>query len=345
MPTLRVDLDAFAANLAHIRTEVAPSGHMLVVKDDAYGHGLAPIVQRAWSSGVGWFGAFDVHTGAAVRAELGDEARIFVWLAGSEDEVITAIALGLDLGVGDMSLLQDVARHARGASRPARVHLKVDTGLHRNGIRPEEWRAAVAEAAAYEASGAIDVVGVWSHLAEASDDEDDTAAREFVAAAAAATDAGLRPAVQHLAASAASFARPAFRHDLVRVGAFAYGIRPAGGPDDATLGIRPIATLTAPVVRVDGDAVHVSIGAVHGLPSTLSGRISVTSPAGPRPLVRVAALESVIERWPEALVGDEVVIYGDGARSATDLAESIGTIGEEIAVRVSPLIAREYRGR
>ena len=53
----------------------------------------------------------------------------------------------------------------------------------------------------------------------------------------------------------------------------------------------------------------------------------------------------MIEAWPEALIGDEVVIYGDGAVSATDLGEAIGTIGEEIALRVSPLIAREYRER
>ena len=87
-----------------------------------------------------------------------------------------------------------------------------------------------------------------------------------------------------------------------------------------------------------------AIGALHGLPSTLAGRVSVASPAGPRALLHVGALHSVVERWPEALVGDEVVIYGDGGPSATDLAEAIGTIGEEIALRVSPLVTREYRG-
>lgn len=342
-PVLRVDLAAFAANLAHIRGEVAPADHMLVVKDDAYGHGLAPIIRRAWSAGVSWFGAFDVQTGAAVRAVLGDDARIFVWLAASDDEIRTAIEQDMDLGVGDADLLEDVARHARSLSRTARVHLKIDTGLHRNGIRPEQWDEAVAAAAAHQASGRIDTVGLWTHLAEASDAEDDAAVAGFSAAAEAAVRAGLRPALRHLAASAASFARPPFRHDLVRVGAFAYGIRPAGGPDDAALGIRPIATFAASVVRVDGEGAHVAVGALHGLPSTLAGRIAVSSPAGPRPLLAVGALESVVEGWPEALVGDEVIVYGSGGSSPTTLAESIDTIGEEIAVRVSPLVAREYR--
>ena len=343
-PVLRIDLDAFAANLAHIRGAVAPAEHMLVVKDDAYGHGLRPIIQRAWAAGIRWFGAFDVQTGAAVRDALGDDARVFVWLAASTDEIRTAIALGLDIGVGDPRLLEDVARGAAEVSRTARVHLKLDSGLHRNGIRPEEWADAVASAVAHEASGSISVVGLWSHLAEASDDEDDAAAGQFLDAVAAAEQAGLRPAVRHLAASAAAFARPEFRHDLVRVGAFAFGIRPAGGPDEALLGIRPIATLAAPVVRVDEQGVHIAIGALHGLPSTLAGSVEVMSPAGPRPLLRVGALESVVQAWPEALVGDEVVIYGDGGPSATDLAEAIGTIGEEITLRVSPLVAREYRG-
>jgi alanine racemase len=339
---LRVDLDAFAANLAHIRREVAPAEHMLVVKDDAYGHGLLPIVERAWAEGVVWFGAFDVGTGAAIRAALGADARIFVWLAASDEEIRTAISLDLDLGIGDAELLSDVARIARETARAARVHLKIDTGLHRNGIRPEEWREVVMDAAALEAAGTITVAGIWSHLAEASDAEDDTAAEEFGNAVDAARRAGLDPATLHLAASAASFARPPFRHDVVRVGAFAYGIRPAGGPGEAELGIRPIVTLSASVVRIDEEGVHVDVGALHGLPSTLSGRVDVESPAGPTPLLRVGMLESVVARWPEALVGDEVVFYGQGAGSATDLSEALDSIGEEIAVRISPLVPREY---
>ena len=64
---------------------------------------------------------------------------------------------------------------ARDAGRPARVHLKIDSGLHRNGVRPEDWPAFTARAAQLVADAAIDVVGVWSHIAEASDDEDDLA--------------------------------------------------------------------------------------------------------------------------------------------------------------------------
>jgi alanine racemase len=338
---LRVDLDAFAANLAEIRQRVKPADHMLVVKDDAYGHGLEPIVSRAWAEGVRWFGAFDAGTGRAVRAELGDEARVFVWIIASTDEAQSAVDAGLDIGVGDHALLEDVAA-AEGA---ARVHLKVDSGLHRNGVRPEEWRAFVARAAVLERAGAIRVIGLWSHIAEASDAEDDAARAVFDGAVAQAREAGLRPELLHLAASAAGFARPEFRYDLVRIGAFAYGIRPAGGPAEAELGIRPIATLAADVVRIDDDRVAVGLGALHGLPSILAGRFSVGTPDGPRLVREIDPNELIVETWPTANRGDEIAIYGGRAlNGATDLAEQIGSIGEEIALRIAPTVPRDYGG-
>jgi alanine racemase len=342
---LIVDLDAFSANLAAVRARVAPAAHMLVVKDDAYGHGLEPIVRRAWAEGVRWIGAFDVATGLAVRTLLGTGARVFVWQVGSAAEARAALEGGLDIGVGDAGLLEDVAGVA--TSSPARVHLKIDTGLHRNGVRPEHWPAFVARAAELEGAGAVRVVGIWSHIAEASDAEDDDARDAFERAVHAARDAGLRPELRHLAASAAAFARPEFRYDLVRIGAFAYGIRSADGPSAAELGLAPVARLTASVEHVDDAGVRVDVGALHGLPSTLRGRVAVGTAAGPRRLLAVDDLTSRVEAWDAAARGDEVTVYGPGASgegSATDLGEAIGTIGEEIALRVSPQVPRCYTG-
>lgn len=337
---LRIDSRAFAANLAEIRRRVAPAEHMLVVKDDAYGHGLERIVALAHAEGVRWFGAFDVRTGQAVRAELGDDARIFVWIVATADEAQAAVAAGLDIGVGDRSLLEDVAA----AQGIARVHLKIDTGLHRNGVRPEEWPAFVARAAELEHDGAVQVVGIWSHIAEASDEEDDAARAVYESALQQARDAGLRPALRHLAASAAGFARPEFRYDLVRIGAFAYGIRPAGGPGEEELGIRPISGLVAKVTRMDGEGVWAGIGALDGLPSTLAGRLVVGTLEGPRQMRRIGLEESLVEPWATASVGDEVAVLGAGAPlTVTDAAERIGTIGEEIALRFARTIAREDR--
>jgi alanine racemase len=341
---LQVDIHRLLADFDALRARVAPAECMLVVKNDAYGHGIDHVVASAAAHGVEWFGAFDVRMGVRARAAAGAGARIFSWVTVGRDEIATALGADIELGVGDAGYLENVAAvaSARGGA-PARIHLKIDTGLHRNGIRPEDWAEVVSRAAALEASGAIRVVGVWSHIAETSDETDDQARAEFVTAVDTARQAGLRPDVLHLAASAAGYARAEFRHDLVRFGAFSYGIRSTGGAD--LPGIVPAATLLAPVTRVEDDTVEVAYGSLDGLPSTLGGRAVVGTPAGPRPLLAVGETSLTVGAWPGAAAGDVVAVFGPGTfgeSSVTTLAEAIGTVGEEIIVRVSPLVPRRY---
>lgn len=335
-----VDLGAFAANLQRIRTTVAPAAHMLVVKDDAYGHGLPAIVARARDEGIAWFGTFDVPTAVRVREQAGPGCRILAWTVYDDGDVDAALDADIELGIGDAALLHHVVRH-RGAGRgPARVHVKIDTGLHRNGIRPEDWPAAVARARTAVAAGMLRVEGVWSHIAEASDDEDDASRAVFLEAAGAFGDDVLR----HLSASAASFARPEFRFDLVRIGAFAYGIRPEGGPEDGDLGITPIATLMADVVEAGPRDVLLNVGSLDGIDSRLAGRLRVGTPGGRRLLESVGPTSSRVEAWEGARAGQPVALIGGRApATATDAAEILGTIGEEVVLRFSPRLPRRYR--
>ncbi len=338
---MQVDLGVLVENLRVLRERIAPVQQMLVVKNDAYGHGLERVVVAAAGAGVRWFGAFDVATAVRVRAAAGDEPRIFSWLTVGDDEIAAALASGIELGVGDAGFLERIAVVSGGRAAP--VHLKIDTGLHRNGIRPERWRAAVSRAAALEAAGDIRVVGIWSHIAETSDRADDASRAEYLWAVEQARDAGLRPGIRHLAASAAGYARPEFRFDLVRVGAFSYGIRSTGGPE--LKGIRPVATLLAPVTAVGAGTVEVGYGSLDGLASTLTGLVQVGTPAGRRDLVSVGETTLTVEGWPDAAVGDDIAVFGPGGlgeSSVTTFAEAIGTVGEEIIVRVSPLVPRVY---
>jgi alanine racemase len=338
---LRVDLGRLLADIDTVRDRIAPAQYMLVVKNDAYAHGVDRVVAEAAAHGVEWFGAFDVPMGVRARVAAGPDAHVFSWVTVGRAEIATALDADIELGVGDAGYLEDVASVSAG--RRARVHLKIDTGLHRNGIRPEDWPAFVARAAELEDSGDIRVVGIWSHIAETSDEDDDIARGLYFDAVGIARAAGLDPEVLHLAASAAGFARPEYRLDLVRFGAFSYGIRSTGGDDID--GIVPAATLLAPVTRVDGETVEVAYGSLDGLPSTLAGRVDVGTPGGSRRLLAVGETSLTIAAWPDARVGDGVAIFGPGSigeSSATTLAEAIGTVGEEIMVRVSPLVPREY---
>lgn len=337
-----VDLDRFAKNIAAVRERVSPAAAMLVVKDDAYRHGLRPIIERAVAEGVSWIGALDVVTGVAVR-ELAPSARIFTWMLVGRADVAEALEASLDLGVGSAALLEDVAAVATATGRVARVHLKIDTGLHRNGVRPEEWPAFVARAASLELAGIISVVGIWSHISEASDADDDDARAVFDAAIAGARAAGLAPELCHLAASAAAFARPEFRYDMVRIGAFHYGIRSTDGPADAELGIAPIGSLQASVRRVGPVDIIVDAGFTTGLLSSAAGHLSAGTSVGRVPVTEIAADSLRLPLTDGIEPGQRITLFGaNGADSATDLAERLGTIGEEIVLRMSADLPRRY---
>lgn len=337
-PVLKISRSAFRSNIAVVRERLGGSELMLVMKDDAYGHGIDWAVPEAELAGVTWFGGYDIPTALRIRSLT--SRRVYAWATSSVDEVEAAIRGDVELGVGSEDYLQDVIGAAERQGAAIGVHLKIDTGLHRNGFRPEEWGRALDIARRAERRGAIRIVGVWSHLAEASDAEDDAAQRVFLTAVQQLTDAGGAPEVLHLTASAAAWWRPELRGSLSRVGAFCYGIRSAEGP---TLeGLSLISTLVATVDAVDGDRVRIGVGAYHGLPSTLRGA-SVITPGGARPLTDIGGDSSVVQGWPHARVGDEVIVFGPGAAGeadATALAERIDTVGEEILTRLTPAVRR-----
>jgi alanine racemase len=185
---------------------------------------------------------------------------------------------------------------------------------------------------------------VWSHIAEASDAEDDAARVAFDEAVAVAVEAGFALDVRHLSASAASFARPEFRYDLARVGAFCYGIRSAHGAGEDDLGVRPIASLGATVTHVGEHSVTLGVGALHGLPSTLALRAALVVEGRRIGVQHLGPTHMIVDLWPGAAAGDEVSVFAADGASATDLAETIDSVGEEILVRVSPLVPRIYRG-
>lgn len=339
-PELCLDETVLRANIAAVQQRIAPSELMLVVKDDAYGHGLPWVVETAIDAGVTWIGSFDIRSAVDVRRAAGSDTRIFAWITSTDAEIDEALVHDVDLGVGTADYLARVIARATALDRRARVHLKIDTGLHRNGILPEDWADAVAIARTAEAAGAIELVGVWSHIAEASDAEDDDAQAAFLEAVRATGDSGAVPSLLHLTASAASWWRPELRGSLSRIGAFCYGVRSADGPE--LDGVRPVATLTASVVEVvDGDAV-IAIGGFDGIPSTLAG-ITVGTPHGGRELRSIGHTQSIVAGWPGAAAGDVVRVFGTGEwgeSSATTLGERIDTVGEEILTRLTSRVRR-----
>lgn len=339
-PTLEISTARFAANIRAVAARIAPSALMVVLKDDAYGHGLRWAVEAARDAGVEWYGSYDVGSGVEARRVLGDTGRILAWVTSTDTEIDEALRARVDLGVGSAEYLRRIIARAQRLGLRARVHLKIDTGLHRNGLLASEWESVLVEVRTAEAAGEIELVGIWSHLAEASDADDDEAQRLFLEAVRVAEQTGETPEALHLTASAASWWRPELRGSVSRIGAFCYGVRSADGPE--LEGIEPIASLGADVVEiVDGDAV-IEIGAFDGIPSSLAG-CHVGTPDGPRELRRIDATTSVVAGWPGVTVGDQVWVFGAGEHgedSATTLAERIDTVGEEILTRLTSRVRR-----
>lgn len=363
-----IDLDAVRANIRAIASRVAPAGVMAVVKADAYGHGAVPVARAALEGGASWLGTADLDEAMALRA-AGVDAPVLAWLHDPEAAFESAVALEVDLGVSSSAQLRAMGACAEATGRPASVHLKIDTGLSRNGVAPGEWADVVALAAELEASGAVRVRGVFSHLANTSPESDAAQLARFEEALATATAAGLAPELRHIASTAAALSTPGSRYDLVRIGIGAYGIPPYGdGTTPAQLGLRPVMTLRARVAAVrrvePGTGASyghvwragrpttlalVPLGYADGVPRQASNRAEVLLAGERRPVVgRIAMDQFLVDVGDaEVAVGDEVVLFGDpetGAPSADDWADAADTIGYEIVTRIGPRVPRTYLG-
>ncbi|WP_041294763.1 alanine racemase [Isoptericola variabilis] len=245
-----VDLDAIRDNVRALRDHAPSSDLMAVVKADGYGHGMVPAARAALAGGATWLGVATAHEALALRASgVTGDARVLVWLLVPGAPFADLVRADVDVTVAAPWSVDEVAAGAREAGRPARVHLKVDTGLSRNGVTPADLPGVVRRLATLEASGEVRVVGVFSHLACADEPGHPSVARQAAAfddAARAVAAAGLRPEVRHLANSAATLTAPEVHHDLVRPGIAVYGLSPVPqlGPPGA-YGLRPAMTLEA----------------------------------------------------------------------------------------------------
>ncbi|MGW4490198.1 alanine racemase [Amycolatopsis sp. NPDC004368] len=358
-----IDLDAVRHNVALLAGRAAGSAVMAVVKADAYGHGAVPVARAAVEAGATWLGTCSLGEALDLR-RAGLSVRLFSWLDVPEVDFGPGILADVDLGVSSVDELRRIAAAAGQVGRRARVHLKIDTGLSRNGCQPAGWPALVSEAAA---SSDVDVVAVWSHLAcadEPGHPSIDLQAKRFADAYDVARAAGLDP-MRHLANSAAVLTRPDLHFDLVRPGIAMYGLNPVPQHED----LRPAMTFRAAVALTKrlpaGESVSyghtwtavrdttvalVPAGYADGVPRSLSGRMDVWLGGRRREVVgRVCMDQLVVACGDDApAVGDEVVLFGAGGSgepTAREWADKLGTIDYEIVTSMyRPRVRRRYVG-
>ena len=364
-----VDLGALSRNVARLRAVAAPAALCAVVKADGYGHGAVPCARAALAGGADVLAVALVAEGVELR-EAGIDAVVMVLSQASHDELDLLVAHDLDATVytaaGVADLAEAAARAGRGPERPVRVHLKVDTGMHRVGAQPEE---AVPLALAIQGDPGLDLRSVFTHCAVADEPEDPFTSlqierfrRVLDDLAAAAIDV---PCV-HAANTAGAIDHPEARLDLVRCGIGIYGIPPA--PVLAgRVELEPVMALKARVSHVKrvaaGEGISyglryrpevettiatVPLGYADGLPRRLGANGGQVLIGGVlRPIAGSVTMDQILVDCGDdpVAVGDEVVLIGaqgDQRVSAQDWADRLDTIAYEIVCGVSPRVPRRY---
>ena len=364
---IRVDLGAIRTNVANLRAGTKAEV-MAVVKGDGYGHGLVPSARAALLGGATWLGVCTLDEALALRA-AGITAPVLSWLLAPGLPLHRAVEADVDLSAASLGLLAEITAAARRVGRPARTHLKIDTGLSRGGAIAADWPQLCEAAAKAEADGVLEIVGVWSHLVSADVPDHATTDRQLAAFAdglAVAERFGIKPAVRHIANSAATLTRPDTHFDLVRPGIAMYGLSPVPGRD---FGLRPAMTVRARVLltkRVPaGQGVSyghlyetlaettlavVPLGYADGVPRAATNIAPVRLAGANRPIAgRVCMDQIVLDCGDDPVAaGDVAVLFGpgdDGGPTADDWAMAVDTINYEIVTRMgSSRVRRVYDG-
>ena len=363
-----VDLAALRDNTRALVVFAAPASVLAVVKADAYGHGAVPAARAALEGGAAWLGVALVEEGLRLR-EAGITAPVLVLSeppAAAADAVVERdLTPVVYTSAGIDALGAAVARCA--PRRRLRVHLKVDTGMHRVGCAPSD---AVALAEKIASHAELDFEGVCTHLAVADEPEHDYTAAQlaaFDAVLAELGDRGLRPPIVHAANSAGLLAQPAAaRYDLVRLGIALYGVPPAPALADRVV-LQPVLALKARVSHVKelpagarlsyglryelsrpSVVATVPAGYADGVPRNLGlagGEVLVRGRR--RPIAGSVTMDQLMVDAGDGPVdvGDEVVLLGrqgDEEITASEWATRLGTIAYEIVSGIGPRVPRRY---
>ena len=352
-----IDLAALVRNLKRLRAKASPRGKvMFVVKANAYGHDAEECARAAEAAkAADWLGVSSVEEGMALR-EAGLKLPILV--LGSLypfESVLAAAAHGLTPAVASVESARRVAEVAARLRRTIDVHVKVDTGMGRIGVRPEAAAPLVEELSKMKA---VKVQGLFTHLASADTDAAFTRKQlgRFRDVLGRLSRAGLRPPLAHAANSAAALRHPASRFDMIRPGLAAYGLMP---------GFEPVLTLKSKIVFLKtipkGSSVSygarwtarrptrvatLPIGYGDGYARALSGRAHVLVAGRRCPVLGTVTMDQTmidVSAAPGARVGDDAVLIGRQGQervAADELAELCRTIPYETVTALSSRVPR-----
>lgn len=365
MRTAEISLPAIRHNVRRIKS-LTGGTVIAVVKANGYGHGAVSTARAAVEAGAGIIAVADLEEALGLRA-AGLYAPILCWLHGTRVDFAAAVVEGIEIGINNLGQLEALAEASRQQNRLAIVHLKVDTGLSRNGAARHTWTELFERTAELERAGTIRVKGIFSHLANAGDESDRAQAALLDEAVTELSAVGVVPELVHLAATAATLSSPHLHYNAVRVGVGIYGLSPFPDRTSADLGLIPAMTLKSEIVALrhapagtgvsygfnhvcesDTTLALVPIGYADGMPRALNGSGATVAIAGShRPIVGRIGMDQFIVDLGEAAetvgLGEPVVLFGDPSRGEPPVevwADLMRTINYEIVVGIGPRVVR-----
>lgn len=354
-PTARIDPSALSGNLAVVRALARASRVLAVVKADAYGHG-AVRAARALSEADGLAVARVEEALALRRAGVGGAILV---LGGFRDpESLDRLARERVDAVVHAPPQVAMVR-SRSGGPPVRLWVEMDTGMHRLGFPPSDFREVWRALAALP--GVAKPLHAMSHFASADEPGGGATSRQLARFDDALAGLGGAAPPSSLANSAAVLAAPDAHRDWVRPGLMLYGASPMAGGRAQDHGLRPAMTLTAPLVAVKTieRGARVGYGGTWAAPDTMPLGIAAIgyadgyprhAPSGTAVLVngRRAALAGRVSMdlvaidlrgCPDARAGDRVTLWGEGL-PVEEIAEAAGTIPYELLARLGPRVER-----
>ena len=363
-PVRTIDLEALRENVRLLRSTLPEKTKLMaVVKADAYGHGIAKVARAALEAGASALAVARTDEGAALR-QAGVTAPVLVLGASSDEEIAEGVHNELTLTVCTPEMVDTLESCAKDSGLTGLMHLKIDTGMGRIGVRTEEEIRAIL--ARLQVSPHVRLTGAFTHFADADGSDMAYTRMQFERFQQLLT---LLPdgIVRHCANSGAvlSWRDKGAALDLVRPGLLTYGVYPDS--ERGGLSLTPVMALKSRVSAIThhkkGDSISygrtwtaecdctlavLPVGYADGLQRCLSGKLEV--------LLRGKRVKQVgricmdmcmldVTDIPDAAVGDVVTVFGcgdDGAPTVAELASLAGTIPYELLCGVSLRVPRIY---
>ena len=236
-------------NVAIIAQRVAPAQMWAVVKANGYGHGAVPVAQAALAAGATGLCVAITDEGVALR-RAGITAPILLLSEQPAEMSEFIVGYGLTPTIASTRGAATIAQAAAKAERTVAVHIKVDTGMHRVGVAPNE---AINLASYVQSFGSLEIEGLYTHFAVADDPSHPANEKQlnlFNEVVAQFAERGINPSMVHAANSAAALANPDARFNMVRLGIAMYGLRPGPGVAELCEGLIPAMSLKGRVSAV-----------------------------------------------------------------------------------------------